>query len=79
MGPGRRALARGERAGQALESIFVGEKRQEVGGEIGVASQKVSSIGCLAGLYGLEVFGDGQVEPLLVLGKCRTGLGQLAN
>ena len=62
------SIANEERARQPLEAVFVGEERPEVVGEIGVTRQKVRSIGRLAGVDGLEVAGDGLIQPLLLLG-----------
>ena len=44
-----------------------------------MASQNIGSVGWSPGPDGLEILGDGQLEPLLALGKSRSGLGYLRN
>jgi hypothetical protein len=62
-----------------FEAIFVGEKREQVVGKIGVARQKSRAIGGPAGRDGLEIPGDGVIQPLLTLGQGRVCLGLVRN
>jgi hypothetical protein len=64
-------IARKQRARRPVETILVGEKGTEIGGEVRVARQKVGAIWGFSGVDGLEIKGDGLVESLLSLGRRR--------